>query len=107
MISDEAAEKAVEYLRDSAGQAAEARNHVVMTEAYIKVVLSEQMARVSESSIAAAEAAARRSQEYKDAIHAHAAAVQRWEQFRMLREAAMARLEAWRTQCSNERAARP
>lgn len=106
MISDEAAEKAVDYLRDSAGQAAEARNHVVVTEAWIKVVLSEVMAKQSESSIAAAEAAARRSPEYKEAIMAHGEAVKRWETYRMLREAATARLEAWRTQSSNERAAR-
>ena len=104
MISDEQVESALEYLRDSAKAAAVARAQAKTLEKYLGVVEAQQKAAAKGLSNAAAQDVARASAEYKQALDAWEEAVRKDGEFSMLREAAAARIEAWRTMCSNMRA---
>lgn len=106
MITDEQVESALEYLRDSAKPAAIARAQAKILEKYLGVVEAKQKSKAAGRSNAAAQDEARSSPEFKQALDAWEEAVRRDGEFSMLREAASARIEAWRTQSSNERAAR-
>jgi len=104
MISDEQVEDALQYLRDSAKPAAVARAQAKTLEKYLGVVEAQQKALHGAKSNAAAQDLARASPEFKQALDAWEEAVRRDGEFSMLREAASARIEAWRTMCSNARA---
>jgi hypothetical protein len=104
MISTEQVEGALEYLRDSAKGAAVARAQAKTLEKYLGVVEAQQKALHGTRSNAAAQDLARASPEFKQALDAWEEAVRRDGEFTMLREAASARIEAWRTMCSNARA---
>lgn len=103
MIQDADAEKAVEFLRNSAEEAAQARANVAYLEAFLKVVKAQEMAASLESSQSAKEVEAMCSAKYRETLEGYRAAVELDNTFRFKREAAMARLEAWRTQSSNLR----
>lgn len=104
MISDNQVEQALDYLRDSAKQAAIARSQAKTMDKYLGVVEAQQKALERGLSNAAAQDAARASPEYKTALDGWQEAVRRDCEFTMLREAASARIEAWRTMSSNARA---
>lgn len=104
MITDEQVEDALTYLRDSAKAASVARAQAKTLEKYVGVVEAQQKALHGSKSNAAAQDLARASPEYKQALDAWEEAVRRDGEFTMLREAAAARIEAWRTQSSNARA---
>lgn len=104
MITDSQVEDALDYLRDSAKQAAIARSQARTLEKYLGVVEAQQKAVTRGLSNAAAQDSARSSPEYRTALEGWNEAVRRDCEFTMLREAASARIEAWRTMSSNERA---
>lgn len=104
MISDEQVESALDYLRDSAKPAAVARAQAKTLEKYVGVVEAQQKSMARGLSNAAAQDQARASPEYKQALEGWEEAVRRDGEYTMLREAASARIEAWRTMCSNARA---
>lgn len=104
MITDEQVEDALFYLRDSARHAAVAKAQARTLEKYLGVVEAQQKALARGLSNAGAQDQARASAEYKQALEAWEEAVRRDSEFTMLREAASARIEAWRTMCSNARA---
>jgi 23S rRNA maturation mini-RNase III len=106
VITDEQVEVALTYLRDSAKAAAVAKAQARTLEKYLGVVEAQQKAKAAGRSNAAAQDEARASPEYREAITAWEEAVRRDSEFSMLREAAAARIEAWRTMCSNARAER-
>jgi hypothetical protein len=106
MISDEAVEDALTYLRDSAKAAAVARSQAKTLEKFLGVVEAQQKVGHKGLSNGAAQDQARASPEYKQALDAWEEAIRRDGEFTMLREAASARIEAWRTMCSNARAER-
>ena len=106
MITDDQINSALDYLRDSAPKAAVARAQSRTLEKYLGVVEAQQKSHAVGRSNAAAQDEARASPEYKQALDAWEEAVRRDCEFTMLREAASSRIEAWRTQSSNERAAR-
>lgn len=106
MITDEQVEAALDYLAKSAKEAAVARSQAKTLEKYLGVVEAQQKAKAIGRSNAAAQDEARSSPEYSEAITAWEEAVRRDCEFTMLREAASARIEAWRTQSSNMRAER-
>jgi len=106
LITDEQVEAALDYLRDTAKPAAVAKAQSRTLEKYLGVVEAQQKAKASGRSNAAAQDEARASPEYKEALTAWEEAVRRDAEFTMLREAAAARIEAWRTQSSNMRAER-
>jgi hypothetical protein len=106
MITDDQVEKAVDYLRDSAKEAAVARSQAKTMDKYLGVVEAKckAMATADGMSNAASQDWARSSADYKTALDAWTEAVRRDCEFTMLREAASSRIEAWRTMSSNERA---
>lgn len=104
MITEKQVEAALDYLRDSAPEAAVARAQAKTLEKYLGVVEAQQKTLQHGLSNAAAQDAARASPEYKQALDAWNEAVRRDGEFTMRREAASSRIEAWRTMCSNARA---
>lgn len=107
MISDDDAERAVDYLRDTAQIAAQARANRAYLEQYLRTVRAQQMLASEAGTIAEREADALVSVPYRQAMTALREAVEMDERYRFLREAALAKIDAWRTQSSNLRAARP
>ena len=106
MITDKQVEDALDYLRDSAKSAAVAMAQAKTLEKYLGVVEAQQKSMARGLSNAAAQDQARSSPEYKQALDGWEEAVRRNGEFTMLREAASARIEAWRTMCSNARGER-
>jgi len=106
VITDEQVEQALEYLRDSAKPAAVARAQAKVLEKYLAVTEAEQKSVLGGKSNAAAQDMARSSPEYKTALEGWKEAVRQDAEYQMRREAAAARIEAWRTMCSNARAER-
>lgn len=106
MISEEQIEQAIEYLRNSAKEAGVARAQARTLKKYLEVVEAKGKvtAQASGMTNAAARDVARASPEYKMALDGLEEAVKRDSEFKMLREAAQSRIEAWRTMCSNARA---
>lgn len=104
MISEEQVDAALEYLRTTAKDAAVARAQARTLKKYLEVVEAQQKALHASGSNVAARDAARASPEYMTALDAWQEAVRRDCEFKMLREAASSRVEAWRTQSSNQRA---
>lgn len=104
MISEAEVEKALDYLRDTAEKAAASRANRIVVEEYRKVVKSEQMKLHDQLAIGAQEREAYASEPYKAHLKAIREAIQEDEYFRFMREAAAAKIEAWRTQSSNLRA---
>jgi hypothetical protein len=105
MISDSEAERAVDYLRDTSEKAGIARANVAYLEGWLKVIKAEEMARHAELGVSAQEREALCAKRYHEALKGYQEAVREDSTFRFMREAAMAKLECWRTECSNNRAA--
>ena len=104
MISDDQVEQALDYLRTSAPKAAVARSQARTLEKFLGVVEAEQKSMTRGLSNAAAQDAARSSPEYKQALNAWNEAVRQDCEYTMLREAADARIQAWRTWQATNRA---
>lgn len=103
-IPDTDAERALDWLRDNAPTLGEAKKRAVLAERMVKRVLAIQMAKSDETTVAAKERGALQSIEYLDAIHDEAAAAGELEVQRALRDAAAAKIEAWRSLKSMEKA---
>lgn len=104
MISEEEISRALDYLRDNASKDAQARAERLYTESWTKVVLAQEQAKADAPSMAAAQMKALMSDAYIAALDAHKAAVYEDERRRFLRDAAEARIEAWRTESATRRA---
>lgn len=105
MLSEEDIDRALEYLRDTAKPAAVARSQAKVLEKYVGVVAAQQaQARMGKGSVSAAQDAAKASPEYREALDAWAEAVRMDSEYTMLREAAAARIEAWRSMEATRRA---
>jgi len=106
MISDEDAEKAVDYLRDSASQTAQARADRIHAEEYRKSMLAIIMSHQPEGPANKQEKAAYSSNEYVAHLTKIREAVFQDELLRARREAALAKINAWQTFQATMRAAR-
>lgn len=103
-ISEQEVEKALDYLRDSAASAAKARAERIYVEEYRKVIKSLLMKEAGGNTAVTQERDAYANPRYLQHLEAIREAVELDERLRFLRVAAEAKIEAWRTQCSNERA---
>lgn len=103
MISDADAELAVSFLRDSAEKAAQCRGNVALLEQMLRVTKAKLKSRSTVKTDAGREDEALSSDDYKEILDGYQAAVEEDAKYRMLREAAVARLDCWRTQSSNLR----
>jgi hypothetical protein len=103
VISDKDIEAAVQWLRKSSEECAQARANRLYLEQHLKTVLATEAAK-HEGGVAAAEQKARQSPVYLQALEGWRVAVELDECNRFKREAAQARIAAWQTMSSNERA---
>lgn len=104
MISEADIERAVDWLRDNAEQAAKARAERLYLEAWVKTVLAQEAEKADGSSAAQRESIARTRPAYMAALQGYREAVEADERHRFLRDAAEAKIEAWRTMESTRRA---
>ncbi len=104
MITDEEIEKAINWLRDKAEEAGQIAAHREYMDEWIKV----EKANVAELFVGVSNAEAERQAlahpRYKQALEARKEATAADVQMRWLTTAAEAKIEAWRTQQSNQRA---
>ena len=104
MIKDDDVEKALDYLTRNAQIAAQARADRVYMEQYTKVVKARIMSESNSLAINAQERNALVDSRFLEQLEAERTAVFEDERHRFLREAAKAKLEAWRTEKATERA---
>jgi hypothetical protein len=104
MITQEDAERAVDWLGKSAARMAIERAERMYLEQYIKTVKATLMAEEGDASAAKAEMLALASPKYLAALQAYKEAIRVDENNRFLLTAAEARIEAWRSQESTRRA---
>lgn len=103
-ISDDDIQKALDYLRDNADEAAMAEANVIYLTEYRKTLKARLMGESNEKTHAAREEYAYAHTDYEKHIDAIREAVRVMKKHRFLRAAADAKFEAWRTQSSNYRA---
>jgi hypothetical protein len=103
-ITDDEIDKALDYLRDNARDAAQAKADRVYVEEFRKVLKAQLMKEHSSLSAVLQEREAYSDPRYAQHLEAIREAVRADEQHRFMRGAADAKIEAWRTQSSNTRA---
>lgn len=104
MILVEEIEKALDYLRDNARSAAQAKANRIYMEEYRKVVKGQIMRENGTLALGAQEAIAYADPRYKQHLEAMETAIEKDEYNRWMMTAAEAKIEAWRTQQANARA---
>lgn len=104
MILDSDIEKAIDWLRDSASKCAQDRANRVYVEEFAKSLKSQIMKEHAGEAIGVQEREARADSRYLAHLEAIREVVRVDEHNRFMREAALAKIEAWRTQSSNLRA---
>jgi 16S rRNA G966 N2-methylase RsmD len=104
VISEDDIEKALDYLRDNAPKAAKAKAERIYMEEYRKVVKAQIMRESDDKALGTQEAIAYADPRYRQHLEAMKEAVERDEYNKWMLTAAEAKIEAWRTQCSNQRA---
>ena len=103
MITDHEIEKALDYLRDNATKAAQAKANREYLDEYKKVLKATIMREIDGESLGAQEARALADPRYKTHLEAWRTAIEQDEYYRWMRVSAEAKIEAWRTQSSNSR----
>src|SRR3990167_7512853 len=101
MITDEQAEKAIDYIRDNSEKAAEAKANRIYMEEYRKSIKATIMSEHLTDPVNAQERFAYIDSRYKDHLLTMKEAIKQDEQFRWMMVAAQAKLEAWRTMSAN------
>ena len=103
-ITDDEIDKALDYLRDNARDAAQARADRIYVQEYRKVLKAQLMKEHATMSAVLQEREAYSDPRYAQHLEAIRDAVMADEGHTFLRAAADAKIEAWRTQSSNTRA---
>ena len=104
MIDDDDVDRALSWLVSNASKAAQARANKVLLEESCRTVKARLMKASGQESLGAQEREALASDEYQTHLEGLKAAVYEDTQYTLLRQAAEARIEAWRTMSSNNRA---
>ena len=104
MITDSDMEKAVDFLRSEAGNAAKAKAEKEYLDSYSKVIKAQIQRENTLEGIGAQEARAYADQRYATHLNGLKVAIEQDEFYRWKRAAAEALIEAWRSQQANERA---
>ena len=104
MISDESLEKALDYLRDSATEAAQARANRLHLEDFSRVLKAQIMSEHLAETIGSQERYAYSDIRYRNHLEGLKVAIFDDEKRRYLREAASAKIEIWRSEQANQRA---
>lgn len=104
MISDEQLEKALDYLRNTAEDAAQARADRLYLDDFSRVLRATIMSEHLAEPVNAQERYAYCDVRYKNHLEGLKAAIYKDERFRFLRDAAAVKVEAWRSFQANLRA---
>ena len=104
MISEESVEKAIDWLVESAESCAKKRAERLYLEDFTRSLKAEIMSQHLAEPLGAQERYAFSDIRYRNHLEALRLAIYDDEKGRFLRDAANAKIEAWRTQCSNQRA---
>jgi len=102
-VTDEQASKALDWLVANARHLGELKRQQVLTESMTKRIKAIEMARSDAKTIAEKERDALASEAYLEAITAEANAAGAYEECRALKDAATARIEAWRSLSATQR----
>lgn len=103
MVTEQDVEKAFDFLRDSAKEAAEARAHRVYLEEGRKRIKALIMSEHKDLPVSAQEREAYSDPRYETHLEGLRIAVERDERFRWLKDAAIAKIDAYRTFSANQR----
>ena len=103
MVSDADVERALDWLRDNAGDIGEAKAAAIRAELMTKHIKAIEMQRHNEMSVSAQEREALASKAYLDALTKEAEAAGAYEKMKSLREAAALKIEVWRSASANYR----
>ena len=104
MVTDEELDKALSYLRDTAIDAAHARANRLYLDDFSRVIKATVMSEHLAEPVNAQERRAYSDIRYKNHLEGLKQAIFEDERYRFLREAASAKVEAWRTYQANLRA---
>ena len=104
MISEDDIEKSVDYLRDNARKAGQARANRIYLDEYRKTIKAQIMRERDNMAIGAQERDAYADDRYVEHLKALKEAVSQDEYHRWMMVAAQAKIEMWRTQQANARA---
>ena len=103
IVSDEDVGRALDWLRDNAVMFGDAKERLMLATSMVKIVDALEFKRSDAKTAEARKADARTSDRYMNAITEEAKAAGSFETMRALRDAAEAKIEAWRTESSNYR----
>ena len=103
MITDESLEKALDYLRDSATEAAKTRAERLYLDDYSRVLRATIMSEHLSEPVNAQERYAYSDIRYRNHLEALKISIYEDEKARFLREAAAVKIEVWRSEQANER----
>lgn len=103
-ITDEQAERALDWLRDNATVLGDAKRDLILAERMVDRTKALEMKRHSDLPVSAQEREAKASDVLHEAYKAEAVAAGEYEKLRALRDVAIARVEAWRSLTANFRA---
>lgn len=104
MISENEVEKAVDYLRDTAEQAAKCKAERIYLEEFRKSLKALIMKEQVDATVSAQEREAYADPRYIQHLETMRMAVKADEQIKFMRVAAEAKIEAWRSMNANYRA---
>jgi hypothetical protein len=105
-ISDEEASSALNFLVGNARKIGDAKEALIKAERFVERVKALQMKRHSDMPISAQEREARVSDALQSAWDAEALAAGHYEYLRACKDAAVARIEAWRSLQATQRSIR-
>jgi rhamnose utilization protein RhaD (predicted bifunctional aldolase and dehydrogenase) len=106
IVTEEALEKALDYLRDSARDLGDAKARLVKAGHMLKHVEAIEYKKSDAKTAEAKKADARTSETFMSAIVEDAEAAGAYEMMKALREAAALKIEAWRSEQANYRSMR-
>lgn len=104
LISEAEVERALDWLRDNADDIGVAKQDAYFTDGMVKHVKALEMKKHNELPVSAQEREALATPAYRQALLDAAVAAGEYEKLRSLREAAAAKIEAWRSAGANYRA---
>ncbi len=104
MIDEKEVEAAVDWLRDTANEAAQKRAERLYLDEYRKVLRAKLMKQHMDLPVSAQEREALADPKYEEHLQALKTAIDEDEKMRFLRVAAEAKIEAWRSMNANHRA---
>lgn len=104
IVTEEALEKALDWLRDNAEEMGQCKSRLVKAQHMIGHVEALMMLKSDQTSDMKRKADARASDKFLEAITEEAEAAGEFEKMKALREAAALKIETWRSEQANYRA---